>query len=77
MAALSEALAGTQVELARRDLEDKDFKGAISQAERALKIAPQNAEAKEILDQAKAQVAAVETLAREKYATDAWLAGHV
>lgn len=65
VAALSEALAGTQVELARRDLEDKDFKGAIAQAERALSIAPKNAEAKQILEQARAQVTAVEAAASE------------
>jgi len=68
VAALSEALAGTQVELARRDLDDKDYQGAISQAERALKIAPQNPEARQILEQAQAQVAAVEAAAGEAQA---------
>ncbi len=65
VAALSEALAGTQVELARRELEDKDFEGAIGQAERAIKIAPQNAEARQLLEQAQAQVAAIEAAASE------------
>jgi len=69
VAALSEALSGTQVELARRDLEDKDFKGAISQAERAIKIAPQNVEARQILEQARAQLAAIETAAGEARAS--------
>ncbi|HET7295161.1 MAG TPA: protein kinase [Vicinamibacteria bacterium] len=65
VAALSEALVGTQVELARRDLEDKNYKDAASQAERALKLAPGNAEAKAVLEQAQAQLAAIEQAAVE------------
>ncbi|HJS58662.1 MAG TPA: protein kinase, partial [Vicinamibacteria bacterium] len=65
VAALSEALVGTQVELARRDLDDKNYKNAVSQAERALKLAPGNAEAKEVLDKAQAQLATIEQAASE------------
>ena len=43
--ALTEALVSTQVELAKRDLDDKNYAGAAAQAEQALKLAPTNAEA--------------------------------
>jgi hypothetical protein len=69
VAALSEALASTQVELARRDLEDKNYKSAISNAERALKIAPANADARRVMEQAKAQVDAIEAEANEARAS--------
>jgi serine/threonine-protein kinase len=69
VAALSETLVGAQVELARRDLEDKDFKSAIAQAERALKIAPENEEAQQILQRAQSQIVALEAAASEAQAS--------
>ena len=54
--ALKEALVGNQVELARVDLENKDYKAAIGRAERALALDPSSAEARQVLDQAQAHV---------------------
>ncbi len=69
VAALSEALVGTQVELAQRDLEDKKYREALAQAERALKLAPGNAEAKDVLARAQAQLATIEQAASEARAS--------
>jgi serine/threonine protein kinase/tetratricopeptide (TPR) repeat protein len=45
---LTEALASTQVELAKRDLDDKNYESAAAQADRALKLSPGSPEAREI-----------------------------
>jgi serine/threonine protein kinase len=50
--ALTDALVSTQVELAKRDLEDKNYPGAIAQADRTLKLSPGNAEARKIKETA-------------------------
>jgi hypothetical protein len=65
VAMLSEALVTTQVELAKRDLEDKNYKNAMTNAERALKLAPGNADAKRVVEQAKGQLDAIEGAASE------------
>jgi serine/threonine-protein kinase len=65
VAMLSEALVTTQVELAKRDMEDKNYKSAMVNAERALKLAPGNADAKRVMEQAKGQVDAIEGAASE------------
>ncbi len=45
---LTEALVSTQMELAKRDLEDKNYESASAQADRALKLSPGSPEAREI-----------------------------
>jgi serine/threonine protein kinase len=61
--ALTQALVGSQVELARRSLEDKDYKGAIAQAERALALDAQSADARGLLEKAKAAQSELEAAA--------------
>ncbi|HEV7501824.1 MAG TPA: serine/threonine-protein kinase [Vicinamibacteria bacterium] len=51
---LSQELARSQVELARRRADAGDFRDAVRQAERALKIDPANRDAQEILARSKA-----------------------
>ena len=50
--ALTDALVTSQVELAQESLRDKDYAGAISQAQQALKLDPQNAEARQVVERA-------------------------
>jgi tRNA A-37 threonylcarbamoyl transferase component Bud32/tetratricopeptide (TPR) repeat protein len=50
---LARTLAQTQVELARRKLDDRDFEEAAHQAQRALELDPKNAAAEEVLRQAR------------------------
>jgi serine/threonine protein kinase len=52
ISALTEALAANQVQLAKRRLEDKNYAGAVAQAERALKLDARSAEAKQVLETA-------------------------
>jgi hypothetical protein len=63
--ALTQALVGNQVELARKKLEDKNYAAAVAQAERALKLDPQNAPAKQILDDAQASLQNLEAAVGE------------
>jgi serine/threonine protein kinase len=49
---LAKALADTQVELARRKLEARDWADAVRQAEKALKFDPDNAEARKLIEKA-------------------------
>jgi len=63
--ALKEALVGNQVELARVDLENKDYKAAIGRAERALALDPSSAEARQVLDQAQRTAAELDAVALE------------
>jgi tetratricopeptide (TPR) repeat protein len=65
MAALSAVLVSTQLQLAKRDLEDKNWSSAVAQAENVLKLAPGNAAAQTVLDEAKGQVAAIEAAVAE------------
>ncbi len=65
MAALSAVLVSTQLELAERDLEDKNWSSAVAQAQNVLKLAPGNAAAQKVLEEAKGQVAAIEAAAAE------------
>jgi len=58
--ALTQALAETQLQLARRDFEDKNYASAASQAERVLKLVPKNAEARKLLDQARSRTREVD-----------------
>jgi hypothetical protein len=46
---LAQELVGSQVELARRRWSSGDYRGAVREAERALKLDPANAEAKDIV----------------------------
>jgi serine/threonine protein kinase len=63
--ALTQALVGNQVELARKKLEDKNYSGAVAQAERALKLDPRNAPAQKILDEAQALLKDLDAAAQE------------
>jgi len=63
--ALTEALVGTQLDLASRVLEDKDYEDAIAQAERALKLAPDNRQAQEIIQQARSTLNELNSAADE------------
>jgi serine/threonine protein kinase len=63
--ALTQALVGNQVELARKKLEDKNYSGAVAQAERALKLDPKNAPAKKIQDEAQALLKDLDAAAEE------------
>lgn len=63
--ALKEALVGNQVELARADLENKDYKAAVARAQRALALDPTSAEAREVLVRAERTAAELETVAIE------------
>ena len=65
MGALKEALVQTQLDLARRIFEDKDYQDAITQAERALRLDPQNAQAIRILGEARATQEALDAAATE------------
>ena len=58
---LREALVETQLDLARRVLEDKDYKGAIAQTVRILKLDPSNPEALGIREQAQSATREIET----------------
>jgi Tfp pilus assembly protein PilF len=53
VSALTTALAETQLQLAMRDLEDKNYDAAAASAERVLKIAPDSAAARRIVEQAR------------------------
>jgi serine/threonine protein kinase len=63
--ALTEALVANQVQLARKKLEDKNYAAAAAQAERALKLDPQSADAKQVLDQARVALKQLEDAAAE------------
>jgi serine/threonine protein kinase len=63
--ALTEALVESQIELALKNLEDKNWAGAIAQAERALKLRPDSARARQILDQARGRRKELEAAATE------------
>src|SRR5262249_56879526 len=52
MGALTDALVTSQVELAQESLKDKDYDRAISLAEKALKLEPTNADAKQVVERA-------------------------
>jgi serine/threonine protein kinase/tetratricopeptide (TPR) repeat protein len=58
--ALTAQLVGNQIELARADLQNKDYRGAIAQAERALRLDAESSEARQVITEAEAQLAALE-----------------
>jgi tetratricopeptide (TPR) repeat protein len=58
--ALTAQLVGNQIELARADLQNKDYRGAIAQAERALRLDADSSEARQVITDAEAQLAALE-----------------
>jgi serine/threonine protein kinase len=63
--ALTEALVSTQVELAKRDLDDKNYAAAIAQADRALKLAPGNTTAQQVKATAQGILKNLDTSASE------------
>ncbi len=62
---LALAVVGTQIEVARKRLDAGDYRGAATQAERALKLAPDNAEAKEIFDEAQGILTRVDVAVKD------------
>ncbi|MFI5008471.1 MAG: protein kinase, partial [Solirubrobacterales bacterium] len=71
-AALTQALVTSQLKLASRDLEDKNYKSAAEQAEAVLKLAPGSEEALRILQEANAREAEIEaSVAAAKEALEA------
>jgi serine/threonine protein kinase/tetratricopeptide (TPR) repeat protein len=62
---LTEALVRSQVELARLDLDNKDYKGAIAQAQKTLAIDPKSDEARDVLKRAQGVLADLESAASE------------
>jgi len=67
LGALTQQLVGSQVLLARKHLEDKDYRGAMAQAEGALKLDASNAEAQEVLERARAVLADLDAAAEEAH----------
>ncbi|HEY5908949.1 MAG TPA: protein kinase, partial [Vicinamibacteria bacterium] len=63
--ALTEALVDSQIELALKNLEDKNWVGAIAQAERAMKLQPDSSRAKQILETARGRRGELEAAAAE------------
>jgi tetratricopeptide (TPR) repeat protein len=63
--ALTEALVANQVQLARKKLTDKNYPAAVAQAERALKLDPQSADAKQVLERAQQALKDLEDAAAE------------
>lgn len=59
--ALTASLVETQLDLARRVLEDKDYKGAVTRATGILKLDPKNPEALAIREQAQSATREIET----------------
>jgi serine/threonine-protein kinase len=63
--ALTEALVANQLQLARKKLEDKNYAAAAAQAERALKLDPQSADAKQVFEQARGALKQLDDAAAE------------
>jgi tetratricopeptide (TPR) repeat protein len=63
--ALTRRLAATEVQLAQRDLDDKDYAGAIKGAEQALKVDPRNQAARQTREAARAALAALDSAKAE------------
>jgi serine/threonine protein kinase len=63
--ALTEALVESQTELATKHLEDKNWAGAIAQAEDVLKLQPTSARARQILDEARGRRKELDAAATE------------
>jgi hypothetical protein len=61
--ALTAQLVGNQIELARADLHNKDYRGAIAQAERALRLDETSDEARAVIAEAKARLDELEQAA--------------
>jgi tRNA A-37 threonylcarbamoyl transferase component Bud32/tetratricopeptide (TPR) repeat protein len=70
---LREALVDSQLELARLDLQNKDYRGAIEQVDRALAVDPANAEAGRLKEQAQSVLTELESTAGQ--ARQAFAAG--
>jgi tetratricopeptide (TPR) repeat protein len=65
VSALTTALAETQLQLAMRDLEDKNYDAAAVSAERVLKIAPESAAARRIVEQVRQRKQQLDTAVAE------------
>ncbi len=65
VSALTQALVETQLQLASRDLEDKNYGAAVVQAERVLKLAPESPQARRILEQAQRRARELEAAVAE------------
>lgn len=62
--ALKTQLLASEVQLAQKALDDKDYKGAATHVAEALKLDPSNADARRVGDAARQAAAALETTAR-------------
>jgi serine/threonine protein kinase len=65
VSALTTALAETQLQLAMRDLEDKNYDAAVASAQRVLKIAPGSPAARRIVEQARQRKQQLDTAVSE------------
>ena len=65
---LTEALVATQLELARESLEHRDYRAAVAQAQEALRLDPERAEARSVLERANGILAELESAAGEAQA---------
>jgi serine/threonine-protein kinase len=65
LGALTEALVTSQLELARRNLDDKKYESAARQAEQTLKLDPSNTAAQQVLAESQARLAEVDAAAGE------------
>ena len=63
--ALTDELVDSQIELAEKNLEDKNWQGAIAQAEKVLSLRPENGKARQILEQAKRRRGELEAAASQ------------
>ena len=70
---LSEALLDSRIELARVDLQNKDYEGAIRQAQQALVVQANNPAARAVIDEARKRIAERDEVAAE--ARDAFARG--
>jgi predicted Ser/Thr protein kinase len=62
---LTETIVANQVQLARKKLDDKSYADALAQAERALKLSPENADAKKVLEEAQGHIKGLDEAAAD------------
>jgi hypothetical protein len=65
LGALTDALVTSQLELARRNLEDKQYRAAVAQVDQVLKLDPSNSAAQQVATEAQASLAALDAAADE------------
>jgi serine/threonine-protein kinase len=65
LGALTDALVTSQLELARRNLDDKQYRAAVAQADQVLKLDPANSAAQQVAADAQARLADLDAAADE------------